>query len=290
MFRRVLITGGTGQIGSALQAAAPPQVALAAPSSRDLNICDPASIEAGFAKWRPDFLVNAAGYTKVDQAEDEPQLAFAANAAAPRRLAAACAAAHCPMLHLSTDYVFDGEKAAPYAETDAPAPLSIYGLSKLQGEREVAQALPAHLILRVSWVFSAVGANFVKTMLRLAARREIRVVADQRGTPSAAPSIAAAIWTILQGLANGADYGLYHLASRPPTTWHGFAAAVFAAAGKRPGAGRTPRLRAVTTQEYAARAPRPLNSVLDGARLHGAFGITAADWRPELAGIVRRLA
>lgn len=289
-FRKILITGGTGQVGSALLATAPPGATLAAPSSQELDIRNPASVRQAFAKWHPDFLINAAAYTKVDQAEDQPELAFALNAAAPGHLAAACAAAECPMLHLSTDYVFDGAKASPYVETDVPAPINTYGQSKLQGEREVANALHAHLILRVSWVFSASGANFVKTMLGLAAREELRVVCDQRGTPTSAHSIAKAVWRILEGLAKAPSYGVYHFASRPVVTWHEFAAEIFAIAAKLQRLARTPRLQAVPSLDYQTAAPRPRNSVLDGARLQRAFGLAAGDWRPELAGIVRQLA
>ena len=289
-FRKILITGGSGQVGGALRAAAPPWAELAAPPSQELDIRNPASVRQAFAKWRPDFLVNAAAYTRVDRAEEEPELAFALNAAAPGHLAAACAAAKCPMLHLSTDYVFDGAKASPYMETDAPAPINAYGQSKLQGEREVAKALDAHLILRVSWVFSASGANFVKTMLGLAAREELRLVCDQRGTPTSAQSIALAVWRILERLAKRPSYGLYHFASQPETSWHGFAGEIFAAAAKLQRLKRTPRLQAVTSLGYPTAAPRPRNSVLDGGRLQRAFGIAAPDWRPELAGIVRQLA
>ena len=290
MFRKILITGGTGQVGAALLATAPPQTRLAAPSSQELDIRNPASVNHAFAKWRPDVLINAAAYTKVDQAEDEPEHAFALNAEAPRHLAAACAAAKCPMLHLSTDYVFDGAKASPYVETDAPAPINTYGKSKLQGELEVASTLNAHLILRVSWVFSATGANFVKTMLGLAARDELRLVSDQHGTPTSARSIALTIWRILERWGKAPSYGVYHFASQPETTWHGFAAEIFAVAAKLQRLERTPRLRAVTSLDYPAAASRPLNSVLDGARLQRAFGLSAADWRPELARIVRQLA
>ena len=295
--RRILITGGSGQVGCALRRSVPAQLRVLAPSSNELDIRNPASVRAAFAKWRPDVLVNAAAYTQVDRAEDEPDQAFAVNAGGPRHLAWACAAVGCPMLHISTDYVFDGKKAAPYAETDVPAPVNVYGRSKLQGEREVAQALDAHLILRTSWVFSATGANFVKTMLRLADREAIDVVADQCGAPTAAASIAKAIWRILDHLAAvpAPHYGLYHLASRPATTWHGFAAAIFALLAERDGGAPTPCLRSISTDDYLAQAnrrpvPRPRNALLDGTRLQSVFGVEPADWRPELAGVLRQLA
>ena len=297
MFRRILLTGGSGQVGRALQASAPVGVCLRAPFSRELDIRARASVEAAFAAWRPDALVSAAAYTKVDQAEAEPDQAFAVNAEGPRHLARACAAVGCPMLHISTDYVFDGDKAGAYLETDAPAPINIYGRSKLQGEREVAEVLDACLILRVSWVFGASGANFVKTMLRSADREEISVVADQQGAPTAAASIAKAVWRILRRLAAAPspEYGLYHFASRPVVTWHGFAAAIFALLAEGKDGAKGPRLRPVTTGEYAAQtshptAPRPKNSLLDGARLASAFGVGSTDWRPELAHVLRQLA
>lgn len=297
MFRRVLLIGGSGQVGSALRASAPAAAQLLAPSSRDLDIRCRASVRAVLSEWRPEALVNAAAYTKVDQAEDEPDLAFAINAEGPRHLARACAAVGCPMLHLSTDYVFDGSKATPYQEADAPAPINTYGRSKWQGEREVAQALDAHLILRASWVFGATGANFVKTMLRLADLEEISVVADQQGAPTAAVSIAKAVWRILGRLAAAPapEYGLYHFASRPAVTWHGFAAAIFALLAKGEEGAKGPRLRPVTTDEYAAQAarptaPRPKNSLLAGTRLASAFAVGPTDWRPELASVLRQLA
>lgn len=296
MFRRVLLTGGNGQVGRALQASAPAGVCVQAPCAKELDIRKQASVKAALDSWRPDALINAAAYTQVDRAEDEPEQAFAVNAEGPRHLARACAVAGCPMLHISTDYVFDGGKASPYRETDAPAPINVYGRSKLQGEREVAKALDAQVILRTSWVFSATGANFVKTMLRLAERTELSVVADQRGAPTAAASIAAAIWRILDRLAfdEAPGYGLYHFGSRPATTWHGFAAAIFALFKQLNQGSGTPRLKPVTTDEHAAQgsrrtAPRPRNSLLHGARLQEAFGVGPADWRPELARVVRQL-
>ncbi len=318
MFRRILITGGSGQVGRALQALSPTAAQIAVPSSTELDIRNAASVRAGVRYWRPDAVVNAAAYTKVDQAEDEGELAFAVNAEGPGHLAKACAAARCPMLHISTDYVFDGAKPRPYVETDRPAPINLYGTSKLQGEQAVANALNAHLILRTSWVFSTTGSHFVRAMMHLADEEEIRVVNDQHGAPTSARSIAAAIWRILDQLAqlrirptHGANsgasppssaanrrpahqpatrpglpaetpgYGLYHFASQPATTWHAFAAAIFAQLAERDGR-RMPRLVPIATADYPTKASRPLNSVLDGTRLQRAFALSAPDWRSDL--------
>ena len=253
---------------------------------------------AAFAEFRPDAVINAAAHTRVDQAEDEPEAAFAVNAEGARRIASACAAIGCPLLHLSTDYVFDGLKPDPYVESDPTAPINVYGRSKLAGEQAVAAVLDAHLILRVSWVFSATGANFVKTMLNLASREdedededeEIRVVNDQQGTPTAAASIAAALWRILERLPAAPRFGLYHFASQPPTTWHGFAAAIFAWLAEQEGRGAPPRLAPIATADYPTRAARPKNSLLNGARLQRHYGLAPPDWRTELGQVLATIA
>ena len=244
---------------------------------------------AAFDEFRPDAVINAAAYTQVDQAEDEPEAAFAVNAEGAGCIAAACAAHGCPLLHLSTDYVFNGLKPEPYAESDPAAPINAYGRSKLAGEQAVADILDAHLILRVSWVFSATGANFVKTMLNLADRDELRVVNDQHGAPTAAPSIATALWRILERMATAPRFGLYHLASQPPTTWHGFATAILAGLAEQEGRGALPSLIPIPTAEYPTRAARPRNSLLNGARLQRHYGIAPADWRTELGKVLRVL-
>ncbi len=288
MFQRILLIGGSGQVGTALRALAPPQVRLQAPTSRQLDIRSRSSVQQAFAAARPQLVINAAAYTAVDQAEDEPHLAYAVNATGPALLAEACATAGCPMLHLSTDYVFDGAKTSPYLETDPPAPLNVYGASKLQGEQALIQALPAHLILRVSWVFSATGHNFVKTMLGLAQRCELSVVDDQRGAPTAAHSIAAALWSLAGQLPENPSYGLYHLGAEPATTWHGFASAIFSALAQqtgRPG----PRLLPIPTSAYPSRARRPRNTLLNGSRLQRVFSIAPPSWPPALQTVLTHL-
>ena len=276
-------------MGTAIQALAPSAVTVHAPPSAQLDVSDGRSVAGAFADFRPDAVINAAAYTKVDQAEDEAEAAFAVNAEGARHLAKACAARGCPLLHLSTDYVFDGEKPGSYVEDDPTAPINAYGRSKLAGEQAVAEALNAHLILRVAWVFSATGANFVKTMLNLAGRDELRVVNDQRGAPTAARSIAAALWRILERMATAPRFGVYHLASNPPTTWHGFASAIFAEVAEREGRRALPKLVPISTAEYLTPAARPSNSLLNGARLHRHYGIDPVDWHAELAKVLDAL-
>lgn len=238
---------------------------------------------------QPDLVVNAAAYTQVERAEDEPEPAMAVNGAGAGNVAAACAEWGCRLIHLSTDYVFDGRRSRPYREEDATAPLNVYGRSKLEGERAVRAALDRHLILRVSWVFSATGANFVRTMLGLAHLEEVRVVNDQRGTPCAAGSIAGAVWSIARKLGEAGRFGTYHFATAPPTTWHEFAKAVFACRREADPAGPTPEVVAIPTGERATRAERPLNSLLDGSKLAADYGVAAPDWRDDLVSVVCQL-
>ena len=238
---------------------------------------------------QPDLVVNAAAYTQVERAEDEPELAMAVNGEGAGNVAAACAAWGCALIHLSTDYVFDGRRSRPYREDDATAPLNVYGRSKLAGERAVRAGLDRHLILRVSWVFSATGSNFVRTMLGLSHLDEVRVVDDQHGTPCGAASIAEAVWGIARKVREASVFGTYHFACAPPTTWHGFAKAVFRYRREADPAGPTPEVVAIATGERATRAKRPLNSVLDGSRLADDCGIAPPHWRDDLRSVVFRL-
>ncbi|MGY0834715.1 dTDP-4-dehydrorhamnose reductase [Azospirillum argentinense] len=299
---KVLILGTSGQVGTELMRAAWPQgtelVGLARP---DVDMARPETVEAAVAAHAPDLVVNATAYTAVDKAESDQETAFAVNRDGPARLAASCAACGIPLIHISTDYVFDGTKPAPYAEDDPVAPLGVYGASKEAGEAAVRAALPQHVILRTSWVYAAHGANFVKTMLRFGREREeMRVVADQHGAPTAAADIAAAIVTIAERIAagSGADgvptgvpgdipWGTYHFTGAGETTWHGFAERIFqrleAATGRRP------RLQAITTADYPTPARRPANSRLDCARIRSAFGIEAPRWEDSLDRVLDEL-
>jgi len=284
----VLVAGRDGQLARALApafAAAGWRVA-ALGRADGLDLAGPAeAVAAAVRGAAPDLVVNAAAYTAVDRAEAEPEAAMAVNRDGAAALAAAAAAVGAPLLHVSTDYVFDGAKGAPYAEHDRPAPLGAYGRSKLEGERAVAAANPRAAVLRTSWVVSAAGANFLRTMLRLAETRdEVSVVADQRGAPTFAADLAAAIVgmapRLLASPAGDPAFGVFHLGGAPDTTWHGFAEAVFAGAAAR--GARVPALRAVPTAAYPTPTRRPADSRLDCARLLAVHGIARPDWRPAL--------
>ena len=291
---KLLVLGSGGQVGQALcRLAWPEGYRLAAFGHGGVDIARREAVVAAVARERPDIAINAAAYTAVDRAETETDKAWAANCTGPLNLASACRDAGIPLIHLSTDYVFDGSKAGPYVEDDAPKPLGAYGRSKEAGERAVRGLLPRHVILRTAWVYSAHGQNFVKTMLRLAADRPVlRVVADQIGSPTSAADIAAAIRTIIAAIAadSAADktpWGTYHFAGAGAVSWHGFAEAVFAAA--RAWRGPPPRVEAITTAEYPTPARRPANSVLDCRRIGEAFGIVPRHWQQALGEIVSQL-
>ena len=286
---RVLITGGSGQVGTALRESAPADVLIRAPSSGELDIRSRASVDAAFGAWQPDLAVNAAAYTQVERAEEEAELAMEVNGVGAGNLSAACAESRCPLIHLSTDYIFDGTQNRPYREDATPAPLNVYGHSKLEGERAVQEKLDDYVILRISWVFSATGSNFVKTMLSLGGRDEVRVVNDQHGTPCAASSIAAAIWQIAGRPVAASWAGTYHFASTPATTWYEFAQAVYSSLREVDPGAKTPKVVPITTGERITRAERPRNSVLDCTRLQSDFGIPAPDWGRELRCVVRQL-
>ena len=282
----VLVTGGTGQVGTALQRLADGRV-LVAPARAELDLADPASIKAIVASRPWAAVVNAGAYTAVDKAESDVVTAWTVNALAPAALAEATRAAGIPLLHVSTDYVFDGSKATPYEEGDPVAPVGVYGASKEGGEQAVRTANPRHIILRTAWVVSPDGANFVKTMLRLGADRpELRVVADQHGCPTTASDIARAILTILDAEGD-APWGTYHFVNAGEASWHGLAEAVFARAATH---GRPqPRVDPIATTDYPTPARRPANSRLSTARIEAAFGIRPRPWRDAVDEVVDAL-
>jgi dTDP-4-dehydrorhamnose reductase len=279
---RVLVVGRQGQLANALTQRLPLAGHQVRALGRDaLDITSADAIAAALDDFDAEAVVNAAAYTAVDKAEDEPALAHAVNATAPGLLAAAAAARGLPLLHYSTDYVFDGSKPAPYTEADATNPLGVYGASKLAGELAVLGAHPAALVLRTAWVCSAHGTNFVKTMLRLGRERpELGVVTDQLGAPSFADDLADASASLLARLAAGAPGGAFHFSGLPHTSWHGFAEAIFAGAARR--GQPAPVLNAITSAQYPTRARRPTNSRLDSARIGAVHGLAAPDWRPAL--------
>jgi len=290
---RMLVFGAGGQVGRALCAHAAAAGWHAAGLDRGaLDITRSAEVARAIAEARPGVVVNAAAYTAVDAAESERDAAFAVNADAPGLIAAACARSGIPLVHVSTDYVFDGAKETPYAEDDAIAPLGVYGKSKAAGERAVRDVTARHVILRTAAVFDGQGRNFVRTMLRLAAERPaLRVVADQRTCPTAAADIAAAIATIGQRVAApeaAADsFGTFHFCGTPATTWHGFAEAILDTAARR-GWPRPP-VEAIATIDYPTPARRPARSMLDCGKIARVYRIAQPDWRPALDDAVAAL-
>lgn len=295
MTARLLVLGGAGQVAQELAALARARgVALVAMTRAEADITDTAALAAAFERARPDVVVNAAAYTRVDKAESEPEMTWRINAEAPARLAGLCRAAGVPLIHLSTAYVFDGRKEGAYVEMDAARPLGVYGASKLAGEEAVRAALPEHVILRTNWVYGTHGANFLKTMLQLAATRdELRVVADQLGNPTASADLAEAVLAAAMTAAHGSapsgasPWGVYHFAGNGVTSWHGFAQAIIDQQACF--TGRRPPVTAIATPDYPAPARRPANSQLNSGRFAARFGVRARDWRRRTADAVGML-
>ncbi len=290
---RIAVIGAKGQVGSELtrRAALLGHEALAWDQA-ELDIGDAAAVDRALAASGADAVINAAAYTAVDKAEQESALAFAVNRDGPAHLAAACNRLKIPLLHISTDYVYDGGKPSPYVEDDPVAPLGVYGRSKAEGDDAVRRLLPRHLILRVSWVFGIHGNNFVKTMLRLAREREeLRVVADQSGCPTYAGDIADTLLNLAERTAeidaNGA-WGTYHYCGAPATTWHGFASEIVEQARGFETL-RAQTITAIITADYPTPAVRPANSVLDSSRLAFRFGIQPRPWRDGLYALLTAL-
>jgi dTDP-4-dehydrorhamnose reductase len=278
---RILLTGRGGQIGSALERALAPLGELRACGRGEFDLSDLHSIASKVRGEKPDVIVNAAAYTAVDRAEREPELALHVNFHAVSELAQAACSLGALLVHFSTDYVFDGEKASPYVESDAPNPINVYGRSKLEGERAVQASGCRHLILRTGWVYAARGNNFVRTVLRLARERnELRVVGDQTGSPTAAHEIAVATMALLKQ--PPAD-GIYHVSAAGETSWYEFACAILSFAGS--GA----EVQRITTQEYPTAARRPRYSVLSNEKIRDAAGIALPHWRVSLEEVCRAL-
>lgn len=284
---KVLLLGGGGQIGTALRRLPMRDVLLFAPSRRQVDLASADDVSAAIGRLRPDAVVNAAAYTAVDRAEDECAHAFAVNRDGPAALAQACARFAIPLVHLSTDYVFDGRKTGPYRESDPCAPLNVYGRSKLEGEDAVRAHHPQHVILRTSWIYSETGQNFVRTILKRARRGEVlRIVADQRGCPTAASDVATTVAALVElvGARGELPWGTYHCASADAVTWYEFGRAILELAGPRLPA--MPEVHPVASADYGARARRPENSELDCSRLQGTFGFRLPSWRKSLAALM----
>jgi dTDP-4-dehydrorhamnose reductase len=290
---RIAVTGRHGQLARALTEAGPQLGVAVLPLGRpELDLAAPETIRPALSAARPNIVVNAAAYTAVDQAEQEPERANAINAAGAGAVATAAHALGVPVIHLSTDYVFDGLKRAPYHEGDEVAPASVYGASKLAGEQAVATIACDHVILRTAWVYAPYGKNFVRTMLGLAQTRdEVRVVSDQLGCPTYAPDIAMAIIAVARDLVSKPNdprlRGVFNLAGGGETTWADFAAAIFSfLAGKGM---RTPMLTPIASADYPTAARRPANSRLDCGKLERVYGIKLPAWRSSLVNCLERL-
>lgn len=288
---RILATGANGQVTTALSRLHTPGIEIVKVGRPELDIVDKKSVVAAIRRYRPDIVVNPAAYTAVDKAEDHQADAFAANERGAANVARAAAEAGLPVIHLSTDYVFSGNDDGAYAEDDAVGPTGVYGASKLAGERAVAEANARHVILRTAWVYSPWGANFVRTMLRLAGDRDVvRVVADQHGTPTYAPDIAEAIARVSSEVLehDSSDHvGVFHMTAEGHTTWAGFAAEIFRVSAEL--SGPTAQVEPITTSEYPTPARRPANSRLSTAKFKTIFGHEMGDWRKGVRACVTEL-
>ncbi|QBZ87419.1 dTDP-4-dehydrorhamnose reductase [Pseudomonas viciae] len=280
---RILIIGQNGQVSRALQSRLAGMGELIVRGSSELDLAHPDLIHSPIDALKPDLIINAAAHTAVDQAESEPALAFAINAIAPGVLAQVAVKLGVPLIHYSTDYVFDGRKPTPYTEDDMPNPLSVYGRSKLAGEDAIRQAAGQHLILRTSWVYSTEGRNFLLTMQRLLQEKpQLRVVADQIGAPTWAGTIADSTAKLIERWRAGQSgaWGTYHLTARGETSWFGFAQAI----GEHLIEQHKPcaELEPIPSSAYPTPASRPLNSRLDCTRLFQEWGVSQPDWRSAL--------
>ena len=290
---KILVTGREGQVVQSLleKAVQRPDLEVIALGRPELDLAKPDTVRSAIEAIKPDLVVSAAAYTAVDLAEDEQELAFAVNAIGAEAVAEAAKTCGVPIIHLSTDYVFAGDADEPYTETDVTGPRSVYGSSKLEGERLVTQANPKYIILRTAWVYSPFGKNFVKTMLKLAETRDaLSVVSDQWGNPTSALDIADAIIQVADHLAVTPDfsaYGVYHLVGTGDTNWSGFARAIFSESAEL--GGPTATVTDIATADYPTKAARPGNSRLSTAKFQRVFNWSALHWQSSLRDVVARL-
>lgn len=275
----VLVTGANGQVGQAIQFVAKnyPYINFHFCNSADLDITNPANCESVFNLIQPDFCINTAAYTAVDKAESEPEKAHLINVIGAKNIAATCANFSTKLIHISTDFVFDGTKNQPYTETDLPNPIGVYGQTKLEGEIAIQEVLPAHFIIRTSWVYSEFGANFMKTMVRLATERtSLSVVNDQIGTPTNAVDLANAIMDIILNKTNNQKYGIYNFSNEGQCSWYDFAKKIIEINHI------TVQITPIPTTQFPTPAKRPNYSVLDKEKIKQAFGISINDWQITL--------
>jgi len=272
---RILLTGKNGQIGWELQRTLDALGEVTALGRAEMDLSKADAVRARIREIKPDIIVNAAAYTAVDKAESEPDLAMAINGVAPGIMAEEAKRLGALLVHYSTDYVFDGTKSSPYTEEDSPNPLSVYGKTKLAGERAIAASGADYLILRTSWVYSTRGKNFVLTILRLAAERpELKVVGDQQGAPTWARDIAATTARVLDEPKE--RFGLFHLSASGATSWFGFATEILRISGQ------TTPVRSIPSSEFPSPAARPANSVLDNSKFRTSFGLELPAWQSSL--------
>jgi dTDP-4-dehydrorhamnose reductase len=304
MDRRILITGGSGQVGEALTRTLAPLGNFFAPTRNELDLSDASSIRSIMCEFQPHWVVNAGAYTAVDKAESEPELALAVNAVAPTVFAEEAMRNGAVLIHFSTDYVFDGSKKMPYVESDQTHPLNVYGSSKLAGERALGESGIPHFVFRTSWVYGATGKNFLLTILRLAREREhLRIVGDQHGAPTWSFDLARMTAHVVnhfdrlaaQAKSSLAEVirpvsGIYHASGAGETTWCGFAAQAIVELQALEPDTRLASVEAITTTEYPTPAKRPLNSRLDCSKLAEVLGWRMPEWRVSLSSVLAELA
>jgi dTDP-4-dehydrorhamnose reductase len=284
----ILVFGGEGQLGRQLSCVAVERgLPLRGLGRAEADLTVPQQLAAAIRAHAPELVVNAAAYTKVDLAEHNVDDARRANEFGPANLAEACCEAGVPLLHISSDYVFDGRKTSAYLETDPPAPINVYGQTKAAGERAVRARVQQHVILRTAWLYGEFGHNFLKTVLQLAATRdELRIVADRHGNPTCTRDLAEAILAVY-ARRREPIWGTYHVTANGVTTWHGFATRIVAA--QAPFTGRRPRVTAIATTDHPTAAPRPANSALDCTRFEQTFGLRAPFWTQQVDAITRAI-
>ncbi|WP_350939801.1 dTDP-4-dehydrorhamnose reductase [Vibrio metschnikovii] len=285
---RVLITGCNGQVGHCLTERLKNKADILALDYKGLDVTNREAVLNTVANFKPNYIINAAAHTAVDRAEQEVELSYAINRDGPSYLAQAAKECGAVMLHISTDYVFDGTGDKPYQESDGTGPQGIYGQSKLAGEHAVAEHCPQHLILRTAWVFGEHGNNFVKTMLRLAqSRDELSIVGDQFGGPTYAGDIADALIVMIEHIEQGqhSGWGTYHFSGMPYASWYAFATKIFQSAESKGVLDKQPMLSSIPTSAYPTPAKRPANSRLDCSKIENQFGIQPSDWNAALENI-----
>jgi dTDP-4-dehydrorhamnose reductase len=291
---KILVTGSNGQVGHEIALLGRDSSHEIVPLDRQrLDITDPEAVNDIFHDIRPELVINPAAYTAVDRAESEPELAFSINRDGAANLANACLQQEIPLLHVSTDYVFDGSKPSPYDESDPVAPLGVYGQSKWEGEEVVRSTLTKHIILRTSWVFGSHGNNFVKTMLRLGKERDqLKVVDDQYGGPTSAAGIAAALMGVVNHISDNRDipWGTYHFSGQPFTNWHGFAEQIIQLANNAGIIDHDVEVLAISSSEYPTPVKRPANSRLSSEKFEKAFKIHPDDWPLRLRKVIDSVA